>query len=54
MKSDIALAIIGALIGVTIGQFKGDMISNRLSSFFRDSWQRVLRAVPGQNDSPAE
>lgn len=53
MNSDIALAIIGALIGVTIGQLKGDLITNRLSKFFRVKWQKVLRALP-QNNNPSE
>jgi hypothetical protein len=54
MNSDIALAVIGALIGVTIGQFKGDLIANRLSRFFRERWQKVFRGFPNQSDNPSE
>lgn len=54
MKSDIALAIIGALIGVTIGQLKGDLITNRLSGFFRQGWQKVSRGLASQSDNPSE
>lgn len=53
MKSDIALAIIGALIGVTIGQVKGDIITNYLSRSFREKWQKILRTLP-QSDNSSE
>jgi hypothetical protein len=53
MKSDIAFAIIGALVGVTIAQFKGEMITAYLSKTFREGWQRVFR-VPSQGDNSLE
>ena len=53
MKSDIALAIIGALIGVTIAQFKGDIMTGYLSRTFRETWQKVLRTLP-QSDNSTE
>lgn len=53
MKSDIALAIIGALIGVTIGQFKGDVLTTYLSKTFREGWQRFFRVLL-QGDNSAE
>jgi hypothetical protein len=53
MKSDIALAIIGALIGVTVAQFKGDMITDYLSRVFRKRWQKVFRTL-GQSDKASE
>jgi hypothetical protein len=56
MKSDIALAIIGALIGVTIGQLQGDVISTRLAKFFKE---RVFKYLGislslGKRDTPSE
>lgn len=51
MNSDIALAIIGALIGVTIGQFKGEVITNYLSKTFRQGWQKVFRLLPESDNS---
>ena len=53
MKSDIALAFIGALIGVTIAQFKGDIITSYLSRSFREKWQKILRTLP-QSDNSSE
>jgi hypothetical protein len=53
MNSDIVLPLIGALIGVTIGLMKGDLITNHLSKFFREKWQKVFRALP-QNNNPSE
>jgi hypothetical protein len=46
MNSDIALPLIGALIGVTIGLLKGDLIANRLAKFFRERWQKVFHRSP--------
>jgi hypothetical protein len=54
MKSDIALAIIGALIGVTIGQLKGEIMVDRLARFFRERWPKIFRGFPKQNDTPSE
>ncbi len=53
MTPDIALAIIGALVGVTIGLLKGEMMTNRLSKFFRERWQKVFQPLP-QSDNPSE
>ena len=54
MRSDIALAIIGALIGVTIGQLKGEIMIDRVSTFFRQRWQKVNRGFSGDNGNPSE
>jgi hypothetical protein len=53
MKADIALAIIGALIGVTVAQFKGDILTDHLSRFFRERWQKVSRTLR-QSDEASE
>jgi hypothetical protein len=54
MRSDILLAVIGALIGVTIGQLKGDIIFSRLYCFFRKGKQKVFRGFTRQSDNPSE
>jgi hypothetical protein len=54
MRSDIFLAVVGALIGVTIGQLKGDIIREHLSRFFRIGKQKVVRRFPRQSDNPSE
>jgi hypothetical protein len=53
MKSDLALALIGARLGITLAQFKGDMATDYLSGFFRERWHKVFR-TPGPSDKACE
>ena len=42
MEVDVVFAILGGIIGVTIGQFKGEMIMSRLSRQFGKRYQKVF------------
>ena len=54
MKSDIVLAIIGAISGVTISQLKGDLIAERLSTLFRKRFPKVLGFFQSPTDPSSE
>ena len=42
MEGDVVFAILGGIIGATIGQFKADMITSRLSRQFGKRYQKVF------------
>ena len=42
MEVDFVFAILGGIIGATIGQFKGDTITSRLSRYFGKRYQKVF------------
>jgi hypothetical protein len=52
MEVDVVFAILGGIIGATIGQFNGSIITGHLSKYFRKQYQRVCGI--SNNSGPTE
>jgi hypothetical protein len=55
MESDFVFAVMGAMLGATIGQLNGDWITHNFLRYFRDRFQKNIgafdRSDPGDNSS---
>jgi hypothetical protein len=55
MEIEIVFAVMGAMIGATIGQLNGDWITNNFLRYYRDRFQKIIgafdRSDPGDNSS---
>ena len=56
MKAEFLFALIGGIVGVTIGQLKGGVIANRLANLIPERLQKVFRTFPirKQTDNPVD
>ena len=52
MEVDVVFAILGGIIGATIGQFKADRITSWLSRYFAKPYQKVCGIF--NNSRPAD
>jgi len=55
MEPDFFFAVMGAMLGATIGQLNGDRITHNLLKYFRDRFQKIIevfdRSDPGNKSS---
>lgn len=55
MEIEIVFAVMGAMIGATIGQLNGDWITNNFLRYYRDRFQKIIgafdRSDSGDNSS---
>ena len=56
MKAEFLFALIGGIVGATIGQLKGGVIANHLATLIPERLQKVFRAFPfrKQTDNPID